>query len=189
MTSPPATSKARALFLDRDGVINHEAGYLYRSGDVRWVDGIFTLAQTAVRLEYRLIVVTNQSGIARGLYTEADFHSLMNWMRTEFVVHGAPLDAVYFCPYHPEHGVGGYKRDHEDRKPGPGMLLRAALDLDLDLSTSVLVGDRCSDIAAANAAGVREAFLLSGTEAEPCPGKHRRIESLEEIRLWLLQHF
>lgn len=175
----------RALFLDRDGVVNQEVGYLYRTADVRWVEGIFPLCRTAVRLGYKLVVVTNQSGIARGLYTEADFHALMQWMRAEFLAEQAPLDGVYFCPYHPEHGVGEFKREHEDRKPGPGMLLRAARDLRLDLSQSILVGDRCSDIAAANAAGVARAFLLRGTEDGPCSGSYVEIDSLAAVEEWL----
>jgi len=175
----------RALFLDRDGVINDEIGYLYRAVDVRWVEGIFPLCRTARRLGYKLIVITNQSGIARGLYTEADFHTLMDWMRAEFLAQGAPLDAVYFCPFHPEHGVGPYKREHPDRKPGPGMLFRAARDLSLDLAQSLLVGDRCSDIAAAHAAGLPHAFLLRGTESQPCPGSHQTINSLAALEAWL----
>jgi D-glycero-D-manno-heptose 1,7-bisphosphate phosphatase len=175
----------RALFLDRDGVVNQEVGYLYRAADVRWVEGIFPLCRTAVRLGYKLVVVTNQSGIARGLYTEADFHALMQWMGAEFLAEHAPLDAVYFCPYHPEHGVGEFKREHEDRKPGPGMLLRAARDLHLDLSQSILVGDRCSDITAANAAGLAKAFLLRGTEDGPCSGSHLEIDTLTAVEDWL----
>jgi len=174
-----------ALFLDRDGVINHETDYLYRPADVRWVPGIFPLCRTAQSLGYKLVVVTNQSGIARGLYTEADFHTLMDWMRAEFLAQNVTLDAVYFCPYHPEHGVGPYKREHPDRKPAPGMLLRAARDLSLDLAHSVLVGDRCSDVAAANAAGVAHAFLLRGTETHPCPGPHQPIDSLAAVEAWL----
>ena len=157
-----------ALFLDRDGVINHEVGYLHRPEDVCWVDGIFSLARTARGLGYRLVVVTNQSGIARGLYTTAQFEALMDWMGAEFLRQGAPLDAVYHCPYQPEPGVGEGQREH--RKPGPGMLLRAARDLRLDLERSVLVGDRCSDLAAARAAGLRQAFILRGTERNGCSG-------------------
>jgi D-glycero-D-manno-heptose 1,7-bisphosphate phosphatase len=176
---------APALFLDRDGVINHETDYLYRIADVRWVDGIFPLCSTAQQLGYKLVVITNQSGIARGLYTEADFHILMDWMRSQFLARGITLDAVYFCPYHPAHGVGDYRREHPDRKPAPGMLLRAAHDLSLDLTRSVLVGDRCSDIAAAHAAGLAQAFLLHGTESQPCPAAHQPVESLAAVEAWL----
>ena len=108
-----------ALFLDRDGVINKEVGFLHRSDDVRWVDGIFALCRMAVSQGYRLVVITNQSGIGRGLYSMADFDALTRWMRARFEAEHAPLDAVYCCPYHPEHGVGAYRREHEDRKPSP----------------------------------------------------------------------
>ncbi len=175
----------KALFLDRDGVINHEVGYLHAAEDVRWVAGIFELCRVAVGSGYKLVVVTNQAGIARGLYTEAQFETLMEWMRGEFVARGVALDAVYFSPYHPVHGLGEYKREHEDRKPGPGMLLRAAKDLGLDLGRSVMVGDRCSDVGAANAAGLRRMFLLSGTEAEGCAGEYVPVESLGEVESWI----
>ena len=170
----------RALFLDRDGVINQETGYLYLSADVRWVEGIFPLCRAAQAARYRLIVVTNQSGIARGLYTPAQFHSLMTWMTEEFLKERITLTAVYHCPFHPVHGLGEYKREHEDRKPGPGMLLRAAREHDLDLRSSILIGDRCSDLAAAQAAGVNRAFLLAGTEPAECPQPHTLIHSLAQ---------
>jgi D-glycero-D-manno-heptose 1,7-bisphosphate phosphatase len=171
----------RALFLDRDGVLNQEVGYLHRPEDVLWVEGILPLCLTAQSLGYKLVVVTNQSGIARGLYTEQQFQDLMLWMRAALSRHGGHLDAVYHCPFHPEHGVGDYRREHEDRKPSPGMLHHAARDLDLDLSQSILVGDRCSDLAAANAAGLREAFLLAGTETSPCPQPHTLIDTLKAL--------
>ena len=177
----------RALFLDRDGVVNVEVGYLHRPEDVRFVDGIVSLCRTAATLNYRLIVVTNQAGIARGLYTEADFHAVMEFIRKDLNAHGVTLDAVYFCPFHPEHGIGEYKREHEDRKPGPGMLRRAARDFDLDLTQSVMAGDRCSDIAAANSAGLHQVFLVAGTEAGTCPGEYLPVDSLAEVEFWLAQ--
>lgn len=183
MDSSPA-NKTRALFLDRDGVVNEEIGYLIQPEDVRFVPGLFSLCRAAHAAGYRIVVVTNQSGIARGYYTEAEFHVLTDWMREEFKREGAPLDAVYFCPFHPEHGVGEYKRDHEDRKPSPGMLRRAAADLGLSLTDSILVGDRCSDIVAANAASLREAFLLAGTE-NSCSGRHQPVASLAEVERWI----
>ena len=183
MPEPPN----RALFLDRDGVINEETGYLIDPADVRFVPGLFPLLRSAQQLGYGLVVVTNQSGIARGLYTEADFHALMDWMRAQFAGERITLAAVYHCPYHPEHGHGHFRREHTDRKPGPGMLLRAAQDLALNLSQSLLIGDRCSDIAAAQAAGLRQAFLLHGTETKPCPGPHLQVNTLAEVELWLRQ--
>ena len=176
---------APALFLDRDGIINHDVGYLHRAEDVRWVEGIVPLCRTAQTLGYKLVVVTNQAGIGRGLYTLEDFTRLMDWMTAELARGGVRLDAVYHCPYHPEHGLGEYKREHEDRKPGPGMLRRAAHEHGIDLARSVMVGDRCSDIGAANAAGVRQAFLLRGTEPAGCPGHCIAVDSLAQVEAWL----
>jgi D-glycero-D-manno-heptose 1,7-bisphosphate phosphatase len=179
------SQKSRALFLDRDGVINEEVGYLHRIEDVRWIDGIFDLCTKATDLGYKLVVVTNQAGIGRGFYSQGQFDQLTTWMQAEFAARRTPLAAVYSCPFHPEQGIGDYKREHEDRKPNPGMLLRAARDLDLDLSQSIMVGDRCSDVAAANAAGLHQVFLLSGTESTPCPGPHTPATSLAKIAEWL----
>jgi D-glycero-D-manno-heptose 1,7-bisphosphate phosphatase len=177
----------RALFLDRDGVVNEEVGYLHRAEEVRFVDGIFPLCRTATRLGYRLIVVTNQAGIARGYYSEADFHVLMEFMRGQLRAEGVELDAVYYCPFHPEHGIGEYKREHEDRKPGTGMLLRGATEFGVELRESVMVGDRCSDVAAANAGELRQAFLISGTEAVECNGNYLAVDSLAEVERWLVE--
>ena len=177
----------RALFLDRDGVVNEEVGYLHRAEEVRFVEGIFSLCRTAAGLGYRLIVVTNQAGIARGYYSEMDFEALMEFMRGELREEGVELDAVYYCPFHPEHGVGKYRQEHEDRKPGTGMLRRGAREFGVELSESVLVGDRCTDMGAANAAGLRQAFLISGTEAEGCGGEYLAVRSLAEVERWLVE--
>jgi D-glycero-D-manno-heptose 1,7-bisphosphate phosphatase len=179
--------KKRALFLDRDGVVNEEVGYLHRTEDVRFVEGIFSLCRTATRLGYRLIVVTNQAGIARGFYSAADFETLMEFMRRELRAEGVELDAVYFCPFHPEHGIGEYRREHEDRKPGAGMLRRGAAEFGVELSESVMVGDRCTDVLAANAAGLRQAFLIEGTEVDGCGGAHIKVGSLDEVKRWLVE--
>jgi D-glycero-D-manno-heptose 1,7-bisphosphate phosphatase len=176
--------RGKALFLDRDGVINQEVGYLHEAEGVRWVEGIFELCRVAVGLGYKLVVVTNQAGIARGLYTEEQFDVLTAWMLEEFVKEGAALDAVYFCPFHPE-GLGKYKREHEDRKPGTGMLRRAAKDLGVELRASVMVGDRCTDMAAANSAGLRRAFLLEGTETG-CKGEFTSVKTLHQVQEWLV---
>jgi D-glycero-D-manno-heptose 1,7-bisphosphate phosphatase len=181
------TQQNRGLFLDRDGIINEEIGYLNDPADVRFVSGIFSLCRVAQALGYRLMVVTNQSGIARGYYSEADFHRLMDWMKQQFEHEGIRLDAVYFCPYHPEHGIGEYRRDHEDRKPGAGMLRQGAREFDLTLARSVMIGDRCSDIAAANTAGLKQAFLLAGTESMECGGTYLGVSTLAEVERWLTE--
>ncbi len=143
-----------ALFLDRDGVINVDHGYVHRPADFEFMPGIFDLVRSANELGYLVVVVTNQAGIGRGYYSEAQFLLLTDWMKERFKAEGARIDAVYFCPFHPEHGIGEYRRESEYRKPGPGMLLQAERDLDIDLRKSVLVGDKPSDMAAGQAAGV-----------------------------------
>jgi len=166
-----------ALFLDRDGVVNVDCGYVHRKEDIIFIDGIFALARTAHEAGYLVVIVTNQAGIGRGYYDEAQFHDLMAWMREEFRKHGATLDAVYFCPDHPEHGIGKYKRSSEMRKPGPGMLLLAAREHKIDLHSSIMIGDACHDMEAGAAAGIG-ALLYFGKDA--CPRGARKISSLAE---------
>jgi D-glycero-D-manno-heptose 1,7-bisphosphate phosphatase len=144
----------QALFLDRDGVINEYRPYVHRVEEFHFVDGIFDLVAAAGRVGYLTIVVTNQAGIGRGLYTEEDFWQLTTWMTARFADRGCRIDRVFFCPTHPEHGIGPYRVESEFRKPRPGMMLEAAREFAIDLSRSVLVGDMPSDIAAGRAAGV-----------------------------------
>jgi D-glycero-D-manno-heptose 1,7-bisphosphate phosphatase len=152
-----------AVFLDRDGVINQEHEYVHRIDDFHFIDGIFDACRKMSKAGFSLIVITNQAGIARGYYTEDDFHQLTVWMLNEFRRHGVEIDDVYYCPHHPLHGVGSYRRMCDCRKPGPEMILRAAREHSLDLSQSILVGDKVSDIEAGRAAGLGCCVLvLSG---------------------------
>ncbi len=153
-----------ALFLDRDGVINVDHGYVHRPEDFEFIPGIFELVRTANERGYRVVVVTNQAGIGRGYYSEEKFHKLTDWMCERFLEQGCRIDKVYFCPFHPEHGVGEYKRDSECRKPNPGMFLLAATEMNLNLSRSILVGDKVSDIDAAASAGVQQRYLFGNDE-------------------------
>ena len=143
-----------AVFLDRDGVINQESEYVHRVNDFHFIDGVFDACRQMSQAGFRLIIITNQAGIARGYYTEDDFHRLTKWMLDEFRQHGVEIDDVYYCPHHPVHGVGPYHRLCDCRKPGPGMVLRAAREHSLDLQQSILVGDKASDIEAGRTAGV-----------------------------------
>lgn len=143
-----------ALFLDRDGVINLDHGYVHKSENFQFIDGIFELVAAANRAGYLVVVVTNQAGIGRGYYSESQFHELSQWMRSRFAEHGGQIDGVYFCPYHSEHGIGEYRRESEFRKPAPGMLLQAQSELGIDMEQSILIGDKLSDMAAGRAAGV-----------------------------------
>lgn len=155
-----------ALFLDRDGVINHDDGYTHRIEEFRFRQGIFALCTRAQALGYALVVVTNQAGIGRGYYSEADFQALTAWMLERFADQGIRFAGVEHCPDHPKHGIGAYRRENPRRKPGPGMLLDAAARHGLDLARSVMIGDRASDMHAALAAGVPTRVLLAASEAE-----------------------
>jgi D-glycero-D-manno-heptose 1,7-bisphosphate phosphatase len=159
-----------ALFLDRDGVINVDHGYVHRQADFEFIPGIFELCREAMSLGFRLFVITNQAGIARGLFTEDNFHSLTRWMCDRFENEGVPINGVYFCPTHPTAGIGRYRIESEFRKPRPGMILKAATEHGLDLSQSVLIGDHLTDIQAGLAAGVGRNILLGqhGRKALPC---------------------
>ena len=154
-----------ALLLDRDGVINVDRGFVSRREDFEWQPGIFAVARTATRLGMAPVVVTNQSGIGRGLYTQDDFQTLTAFMLERFAAEGAPILAVYHCPFHPDAVEQRYRApDHDWRKPRPGMILQARDDLDLDLARSVLIGDRVVDLQAGAAAGVETLVLVGAAE-------------------------
>ncbi len=174
--------QARALFLDRDGVINHDAGYTSSSEKFQFIDGIFDLCRAASRAGYLLIVVTNQAGIGRGYYSEDDFLRLTEWMRARFKAEGAPISDVFHCPCHPEHGLGDYKKESFDRKPNPGMLLRAAQRYGIDMPRSIMIGDKDSDMQAANRAGVGvRCHYLPESSVAPVSGVATcRLESLRD---------
>lgn len=150
-----------AAFLDRDGVINIDHGYTYRQQDFEFIPGVLSASAVLASAGFALVVVTNQSGIGRGLYEESDFLALTQWMRERFADAGAPLAGVYFCPHHPQDALGIYRQDCQCRKPAPGLLLKAAQELSLDLKRSVMFGDKASDLEAAQAAGVATRILLA----------------------------
>lgn len=167
----------KALFLDRDGVINIDSGYVYRPDQVVFVDGVFDLCQLAKQKDFFLIVITNQSGIARGYYSEEDFHQLMLWMGDVFSQSACKLDAIYHCPYYPE---------HEMRKPNPGMILKAAKDFNLDLNSSVMIGDSLHDMEAARRASVGQ-FFLHAPMGVNMPEAYFgiQVDKLEQIKSYL----
>lgn len=159
---------AKAAFIDRDGVINEERNYVHRIEDFVLLPGVAEGLALLRDAGYRLVVVTNQAGIARGYYDQAAMDRLHDHLRAQLADAGVSLDAIYFCPHHPQGSVATLAVDCDCRKPAPGMLLQAAKDLDLDLSASVLVGDKLSDIQAGRRAGVHRAVLVeSGHAVEP----------------------
>lgn len=173
--------RPRALLLDRDGVINVDHGYVHQIQNFEFIDGIFDLARSAHVQQYDLIVITNQAGIARGLYSEKQFNELTGWMCKEFESRGAPIAKVYFSPYHPTEGIGIYKKDDVSRKPHPGMILQAQSEFNLDLASSILIGDKSSDIQAGIAAGVGKNILLAPSAPDDLLGRaYQRISSLDE---------
>jgi D-glycero-D-manno-heptose 1,7-bisphosphate phosphatase len=161
--SPPDSRPRPALFLDRDGVLNEDRGYVSRWEDFAWIPGAKAAVAAFNRAGWLVIVVTNQSGVGRGYYTEADMHALHARMAEELAEAGGHIDAFYFAPHHPEAPVESYRHpDPPDRKPNPGMILRALADWPIDRDRSVLVGDKRSDIEAAARAGVRSLLFTGG---------------------------
>lgn len=165
-----------ALFLDRDGVINVNHGYVYKAEQVEFIDGIFALIKRFVAAGFQPVIVTNQSGIARGYYDEQAFAQVSEYFQMHFSQHDLPTIPVYHCPFHPDFSTPEQCRT---RKPEPGMLLDAAAELALDLSASVMIGDKFSDVVAASRAQVGRAVLLSTDKSQ--------IEALENAS-WPASH-
>lgn len=171
----------RALFLDRDGVINVDHGYVHRQEHFEFIDGIFDLARAAHDHQYKLVVITNQAGIAREFYSQQQFHDLTDWMCEQFVNQGVPIAKIYFSPYHPTEGIGSYKKDDFSRKPYPGMILQAQKELNLNLGKSMLIGDKASDIQAGIAAGVGCNILFAQERPAELPSDaYQRITKLRD---------
>lgn len=156
MSSSPSTLRP-AVFLDRDGTLNADRGYVCRPEDIRWLPGVAAALARLRWAGYLLIVVTNQSGIARGYYDEQTMQALHDWMGADLRAQGAHIDAFYHCPHHPD--ISGAC---PCRKPAPGLLLRAAEDWFIDLGHSWMVGDKMSDVVAGRAAGCTPILLDTG---------------------------
>lgn len=161
----------KALFLDRDGVVNVDNHYVYRKEDFEWMPHIFDLCHAARSRGYQIFILTNQSGIGRGYYTEQDFHSLTKHMIAAFTAEGIEIADVLFCPY----------LEHEDRKPNPGMFLKAETKHDIDMAASVNVGDNPRDIEAGLTAGISRNYLFDPKGDKNCPPSTNRITTLEEV--------
>lgn len=145
----------RALFIDRDGVINVDKVHVFKIDQFEFTSGIFDLCRRYHESGYLILIITNQAGIAKGLYSEDDFRILMEWVKSEFAKDGIKISGVYHCPHHPD-----YTGLCNCRKPGPAMIQQAAVDFSLDLSQCVLIGDKESDIEAGRRAGIPEKNML-----------------------------
>ena len=152
-----------ALFLDRDGVLNEDRGYVHRWEDFCWIPGAREAVAAFNARDWWVFVVTNQSGVGRGYYSEADVLAVHARMEADLAAAGARIDAFYYCPFHPEALEDRYRHpDPPDRKPNPGMLLRAMADWPVDAARSVMVGDKAIDLEAGRRAGVRSLLFPGG---------------------------
>ncbi|MFA6075345.1 MAG: D-glycero-beta-D-manno-heptose 1,7-bisphosphate 7-phosphatase [Negativicutes bacterium] len=145
----------RAVFFDRDGVLNVDHGYVYKPDDWQWTPGAIEAIKWCNDNNFLVVVVTNQSGVARGYYTETDVVSLHDWVNEDLRKHNARIDAFYYCPHYPDAKNLEYAKECACRKPQPGMLLQAIARFDIDADSSIMFGDKPSDIEAATAAGIR----------------------------------
>ena len=145
----------KALFLDRDGVVNKEKNYLYKIEDFEFINGVFDTCRYFQDRGYLIIIITNQAGIARGKYTEKDFEILTKWMIKEFEKEKIKISKVYHCPHHPD-----FSGDCECRKPKPKMILDAQKEFHVDLKKSILIGDKNSDVEAGVNSGIGKNYLI-----------------------------
>ncbi len=158
-----------AVFLDRDGVINVDSGYVGDWDSFVFLPGVIEAMRALCDAGYALVIVTNQSGIGRGFYTEEDFQVLTERMCNELSRHGVSIAGVYFCPHLPEAALPQYRKTCDCRKPKPGLIHRALEELDIDLTRSAMVGDKSSDMQAALAAGIPQRYqVVSGAPYENC---------------------
>lgn len=143
-----------AIFFDRDGVINIDTNYPYRLEDLILVEGVEEAICQAKKLGFLTVVVTNQSGVARGFFTERDVQNFHRYIQEKLKKYNTAIDAFYYCPYHPEAKIKKYRQDHPDRKPHPGMIEHAIHDLFIDRQHSFLIGDKSTDLQAAENANI-----------------------------------
>ena len=156
------TALKPAAFLDRDGVINIDTGYVHRKEEFQWVEGAVETIKLLNEAGWLVFVVTNQSGIARGYYTEQDVRDLHVWLAEELAAHGAHIDSFQYCPHHPNGKIAAYTADCDCRKPRAGMLQRCMSAWPVDVGASLMIGDRPTDMQAAAAAGVRGILFEGG---------------------------
>lgn len=178
------TAKVPAIFLDRDGTVNVDHGYVHEIDDFQFIDGVIEAMQELKKMGYALVLVTNQSGIARGMFSEDQFMQLTEWMDWSLADREVDLDGIYYCPHHPEAAVESYRQQCDCRKPQPGMLLSAMKELNIDMAASYMVGDKIEDVQAGKAAGVGTTVLVRSGKPVSAEGENVAdwvIDSLAEL--------
>ena len=160
-----------AIFLDRDGTINIDHGYVHEIDQFQFIDGVIDACIELKAMGFALVLVTNQSGIARGKFTEAQFTTLTEWMDWSLADRGVDLDGIYYCPHHPQGSVADFSQVCDCRKPKPGMFLSAKEDLHIDMAASYMVGDKLEDMQAAINAGVGHKVLVRTGKAITAEGE------------------
>jgi D-glycero-D-manno-heptose 1,7-bisphosphate phosphatase len=171
----------KALFLDRDGVINEERHYVHEIQEIVFMEGIFDVCRRFYNSGFLIIIITNQSGIGRGLYSEAHFLALTSWMHGEFLQHSISFAETFYCPFHPDASLDKYRKQSFDRKPNPGMILKAREKFELNLEQSILVGDKEDDISAGKRAGVGTTVLYKGAQSPAISQADYTMDSLFEL--------
>lgn len=156
----------KALFLDRDGVINKDYGYVHKKDKFHFINGIFKLISFATKHDFIIIIVTNQAGIGRGIFSKNDFKNLSLWMIYTLKENNCRIDGIYFSPFHPVYGIGKYKKKENTRKPGPGLLNMASSDFNIDMNKSIIIGDKLSDIEAGYNSRVKERILIKNQKVQ-----------------------
>jgi len=167
----------KTIFLDRDGVINKEIGYLFRIADFKFIEGIFDACLYFQQLDYKIIIISNQSGIARGYYNENDYQKLTEWMLGQFNDNGINILDIFYCPHGPESTCNC-------RKPKPGMLIEAKNKYDINMKDSWMIGDKETDIEAANLAGITNTILVRSGHLidESNPNSKFTIDSIKQSK-------
>lgn len=148
-------------FLDRDGVINIDKSYLYKISDFVFLNGIFNFCKLLKKLDYKIAIITNQSGIARGLYSEDDYQKLTRWMEKEFLKRSIYIDHIIHCPFHPEAKIGKYRKNSDLRKPKTGMIEKIDHLSKIDRRESFIVGDKKTDILCGYKAGLKFGIFVN----------------------------
>ncbi|SFV56625.1 D-glycero-D-manno-heptose 1,7-bisphosphate phosphatase [hydrothermal vent metagenome] len=166
----------KGLFLDRDGIVNIDKSYLYKAEDFIFIDSIFDICKHFLARDYLIFIITNQSGIARGYYSEDDLSRLHSWMLKEFESRGVTITDINYCPHHHKEGIGRYKIDCDCRKPKSGMIDKLVERYDIDRSNSILIGDKLSDIKAGKNGGIATNILIKSQYQD-----RYDYESLEEL--------